>query len=437
MPVEELEAPAEVEAGAGDEIDANDGAEGEETPTESTDIEGEDPSEEDAESEEEAEPVEGEENAEPVAADGRKMPDALKKGIAALKTTNPEAAKAIKGLFFADQEYRAVFPKPADAVAAKTLIDTVGGPEGIQQIESERQEWAEIDRAAAEGKADFVKSIAENNPEAFPKLATAAINEWATRHPEQYGHYATQVALNTVLAQPGMEAGLQTLFTLHDQLKEVPWAQQAIAQVVNGIVGLKEKASQYESKRLDPERTKLDQEKQAFAQTQRASFEDGVYQKATAHLNEKMPAALATVINGRKVDAEAMNGFKEMVDREVQKRLGAIPGFADKLEAHYRTGNAAEAVKYITNQYNTILPEAAKVIAPFLRNIPAVKEKPVANGTKPNGERQPVSPGTITLKEMPDWEQLDPTWRARPEATADLMMGKAVLKGGKKATGWA
>jgi hypothetical protein len=120
-------------------------------------------------------------NAPPPVADGRKMPDALKKAIAGIKATNPEAAKAIKGLYWSDQEYRAAFPKPADAVAAKTLIDEIGGQEGIQTITAEREEWSQIDRDFAEGKPEFVKGLAEGNPDAFLKTAPHVINEFATR----------------------------------------------------------------------------------------------------------------------------------------------------------------------------------------------------------------------------------------------------------------
>src|SRR6185437_13215276 len=71
---------------------------------------------------------ETEEGKEQVGADGRRMPDGLKKAFSALKATNPEAAKELKGVYFANQEYRNAFPTVADATAAKNIIEEIGGP---------------------------------------------------------------------------------------------------------------------------------------------------------------------------------------------------------------------------------------------------------------------------------------------------------------------
>lgn len=382
--------------------------------------------------------AEDEGDKEQVTADGRKMPDSLKKAIAALKPTSPEAAKEIKGLFFSNQEYRQVFPKPADAIAAKTLIDEVGGQEGIQAIHAEREEWAGIDKGFAEGSPEFVKAIADNNPEGFNKTAISVMNEFASRAPEQYGYYANKVALNTVLQQPGVESGLQVLAKLHEQLGEAPWAQQAIANVVNGIVGLKDKALQFEQKRVDPREEQLKQKETAFETRRRADFEGGIAEKAETYLKEKMQPEIDRIVGNRKVSAATMDDYRQKVQAEVQRRLAALPGFETQLETFYRTGDAKKSAEYIQAQYNRILPEAAKVIDPYVRDIrpssAPVGDKPATRDN--GGQQRSTSAGEVTLKEMPDWDQLDPNWRSQPNATSEMMQGRAVLKNGKKATGW-
>lgn len=412
-----------------------------ETPSDATEIGAEEPTEEskpaEADGEAEGEESEGDgteetEQQEELAVDGRKMPDSLKKGIAALKASMPEVAKEVKGLFFANQEYRAVFAKPADAIAAKTLIDEVGGQEGIQEIHAEREEWRGIDSAFAEGKPEFVKGLAEGNPEAFLKTAPHVINEFAARAPEQYAHYANKVALNTL---QGAGITMQGLAGAYDRYKDNPQAQAIIAEVHNALFGLNEKAAQFEQKRVDPREEQLKQRETHFEQQRRADFETRVADEAEKHLQTKMQPEIDRVVNGRKVDPEAMKGYQSMVQAKVMEKLAAIPGFSDKLEAFYRTGDQKKSLDYITAQYNRILPEAAKVIEPFLRNIsPGLVKKTPTAGTS---AMRTSAPGEVTLKEMPEWHQLDAEWRARPESTAELMMGRAVLKGGKKATGWA
>lgn len=362
--------------------------------------------------------------------DGRKMPDVLKKAISGLKTESPEAAKQIKGLYYSDQAYRSAFAKPEDAVAAKGFLDEIGGQDGYKELQTEREEWGNLDKAYAEAPADFVKSIAENNPDAFLKVAPQAVNEWAQRAPEQYQYYANTVTLNS-LANAGIS--VEGLASAYSRYADNPQAQAIIAEVHNSLLGLKEKTAQFEQKRssVDPERTKLQEERSRFETERRGAFEDGVAKRSETYLTEKLQPAMDRVINGRKIDPDALKGYQKMVKDEVMSRLAAIPGFADKLEAHYRTGNAEDSVKYVQTQYDRILPEAAKVIAPFLRDIKPGVKAPAATGGTPGAK--PVAAGEVTLREMPDHSQID----FSKCTVADVMQGKAVLKNGKRASGWA
>jgi hypothetical protein len=394
--------------------------EGEET-------EGDEPSED----EEEAEAKEGEQTQ----PDGRKMPDGLKKAIASLKATSPEVAKQIKGLYYSDQEYRSAFPTPMEAQAAKGLIEEIGGPEGIQEIAAEREEWQQIDRDFAEGKEDFVKTLRENNPEAFLKTAPHVINEFAKAAPEQYQYYSNRLTLNT-MANAGFS--LQNLRTAYEARKESdPGAAAVIAEIYNSMYDMNQKAAEFEQKRTDPREEQLKQDREKFETERRATFETGVAEKAERFLADKMKPELDRIIGNRKVDPEAMKEFQSMVQRKVGELLAAVPGIEDKLEAYYRSGDAAKSVAYIQGQYQRLLPQAAKTIEPFLRNIaPAAGQKtPAKQGTV--AKAQPSEAGTIKLKEMPDWHELDPTWSSTIEATAMLMEGKAKLKNGRWATGWA
>lgn len=418
-PVDETPIDTDVDAGQDAEPIESDPIEGQEAEVEAENDDLDTPDvEEEAETEE------------PAPTDGRKMPDGLKKAIASLKATNPEAAKQIKGLFWADQEYRAAFAKPADAVAAKNLIDEIGGQEGIQSIQAEREEWSQIDSAFAEGKPDFVKGLAEGNPEAFLKTAPHVINEFQARAPEQYQYYANNVAINT-LAATGIT--IPNLAAAYQSYKDNPQAQAIIAEVHNALAGLKEKATAFETKRnsVDPEREKLNQEKAQFESQRRANFESGVAEKAEKYRDEKIQPEINRIIGNRKIDEAAMKGYQKMVQDEVARMLGEVPGFEKNLDAHYRTGDAAKSEAYIKAQYNRILPIAAKVIEPFLKNIPAAKGP--TPGAKTATPGKPAGAGEVVLKEMPDYSQIDFT----KCTVADVMQGKAVLKSGKKATGWA
>lgn len=382
--------------------------------------------------EDDSEPVDEEADAEgdkePVTPDGRKMPDGLKKAIAGLKATSPEVAKQIKQMFYADQEYRAVFAKPEDAVSAKAMIEEIGGSEGIQALNAEREEWAAIDKGFAEGSPEFVKGIADASPEGFTKTAVSVMNEFASRSPEQYGYYANNVALNT-LANSGISmANISAAYQKYGDGSgsETP-AQSLLAEIHGALSGLKKSASDYEQKRTDPREEKLNQRENDFEQKRRGDFEGGVATTVEKYLADKMKPEIDRIVGTRKIDPAAMTGYQKMVRDEVARRLGEVPGFASQLEAHYRSGNAEKSAAYVQAQYNRILPEAVKVIAPYLRNI---KAGPVAV-PREAGQRV-AGPGEVTLKEMPDHGLID--WDRT--TVADVMQGRAVLTNGKKASGW-
>jgi len=363
---------------------------------------------------------------ETTAPDGRKMPDAIKKSFAALKAVNPEAAKELKGVYWANQDYRAAFPTVPEAVAAKEIIEEIGGPEGVQEIAAEREEWGNIDKQYAEGSGDFIKTIAESNPEAFVKIAPHAINEWASRAPEQYAYFAQSLTVN-MLKNAGIPDQLERAYSA---AADNPPLQAQIAGVYNSIVDMHEKAQQFAQKRPDPEREKLTQERQEFEQQRRGSFEEGVARQAESYLTEKMKPEVERILGGRKIDDEARGTIQTLVTQEVQRRLAEIPGFADKLEAFYRTGDAQKSIDYIKAQYNRILPEATKkVVAPLYRNIatPVIKPKPAV---ATNGS--PAIRSEVTLKEMPEWKDID----FSKCSTADVASGWAILKSGKRASGW-
>jgi hypothetical protein len=352
------------------------------------------------------------------------MPDSLKKALAAVKATSPEAAKELRGLYFANQEYRTAFPTVADATAAKAIIEEIGGPEGVQEIAAEREEWSTIDKQYAEGSPDFIKGIAQSNPEAFVKIAPLAINEWASRAPEQYAYFAQSLTVN-MLRQAGVPDRLERTYNAATD----PTVKASIAEIYNSIVDMHEKAQQYSQRRPDPEREKLTQEKQQFEQQRRASFEEGIAKQADTYLSDKMKPEVERILAGRKIDDDARGTIQSLVAQEVQRRLAEIPGFADKLEAFYRTGDAQKSIDYIKAQYNRILPEATKkVVAPLYRNIAAapVVKKPV---TTPGAT--PIR-SEVTLREMPEWKDID----FSKCTTADVASGWAILKSGKKASGW-
>ena len=368
-----------------------------------------------------------EEGTEEAIQDGRKLPDAIKKGLSQLQKLNSPVAKELRRAYMQEQQYKSTFPTPQEAIQAKGFIEQIGGPEGLQELQAEREEWQEIDQSFAEGKPEFVQGLAASNPEAFQKIAPQVINTFAEKFPSEYRAYQDIVAANVVMSIPNIEPALNDLVELHKQLGEYPQFQRAIANVVNGIVGLNDKKTEAQTKRVDPREEQFKQKETQFEQQRRGDFEGQVYNEATSYLQKAMQPEIDRIVAGRKVSEATMKDYQAKVASAVAEALAKVPGFEKQLEANYRTGDRARSVKYITDTYNRILPEAAKVIDPYVRDIPAAAPAKGASATR-GATRTASEPGVVMLKEMPDPKELMQT----PTMTRDMMLGHGTLKNGKK-----
>src|SRR5512146_958344 len=112
--------------------------------------------------------------------DGRTIPPDLRKHFAELKAQNPALYKKLKGLYFAEREFRNHFPGgPQEVVKLKEFVDTVGGEEGWQGVQETLKGWEELDGLYSNGSPEFVERIAKSDPEAFSQMVPKALERWA------------------------------------------------------------------------------------------------------------------------------------------------------------------------------------------------------------------------------------------------------------------
>lgn len=412
-----------------------------------------------AEGEESSEPVEGEESAEPVEGeepegeeeseeddepeveqekpvdkvqDGRNMPDSLKKGIALLKGSNKEAADMVRAQFFQNRDYRDAVGTPQEAVALKAAYEQIGGVEGLAAMEAEREEWNQVDLALGEGKA---ADLLADKPELLVKNAIPIINAFADKAPEQYAHYTDKLTYTKM----GGDSTLRTLNALHGILADNPQAQSAVASLHDHLYDMREKAQEFEQKRVDPREEQLKQRETQFEEQRRADFEGTVYNDAQSFLKPEIDRVISSELNGRKVSDATMEIFREKITAEIEKRLAQVPGFERNLDSHYRTGDRGKSLNYIKSQYQSILGvgKAGDVIKPYLRDInpqkaPAVKT--ASDKTTAARSQAPADPGKINMNgRWPNHSDVD--WGKT--TTKDYASGTAVLKSGKIASGYS
>jgi hypothetical protein len=198
--------------------------------------------------------------------DGRKIDDATKKALAALKKVNPEAAKRTAEAYFKHQAYQKVFPTVHEARGAKATIEALGGQEGIQNLQTKVSDYEREIDLFAEGSPELVENLWKADPKGVELSTTAAFELIAKNDGDMF---------DRVLAGPMVarleKAGLyNALGKMSEYIKAGDGDNaykllQDMSKFFDNAKSLSQKQLELKE-RVDPERQKFDQERKEFEQ---------------------------------------------------------------------------------------------------------------------------------------------------------------------------
>lgn len=364
--------------------------------------------------------------------DGRVIPQNLRTLLGELNAKDPKLGKQLKGLFFQDRVLKQNFPGGVpEAIKAREAIDSLGGEEGIQAINSEREEWAALDTQFEQGDPKFIENIAAESPEGFAKLVPVALDKLGQTNPEQYQHLAGRIIhnalanaefVNAVRALKSAAADPAKVAAICDDMEK--WAGE-----------IRDLATRVPERKIDPERQKLDAEKKTFEEQKFQTFQASVMVDATTHIEagieRELTAQLKTkgvdVAKLKKTDPESYSLLVKNVDGEIGKALNANKVFVSQRNAMLQGMDKEKLLKFIKPNIDKVLPDAAKRVArAFYATTPTQKPQ-VA---QPTSSSQTVAPGKLNKAPLP--EQID-----RSRTTNDMIYdNKAFIKGRKDMVTW-
>ncbi len=371
--------------------------------------------------------------------DGRKLSPELKKYFDELQGTNPKLAKQLRGAFFAVGEFRAQFPTPQAAAKAKELIEQVGGEEGLQAIEQERSAWNALDAQYDKGDPQFIKSIAEENPNAFVKLMPTALEEFATRDRDTYNHVMARVLHNTL-----DKSGVLGYLTQLRSVTDVKDAQRLADELLEWAGGIRELASKQPEKKVDPEREKLQTEREKFEQEKRVHFERDIATDFRTHLKTGIESELGKLLAARRIDIkklartdpDAYNLLLSNCDRAISIALAKQPDIKQKAAALLATGDKARVLKFYRSRTDRVLAQAVKGVYNAFYKLGGGKQVETTRREEANQQRR--DPGTggsgagTKLGKAPESNQIDYS-----RTTNDMIWkNEAYLKGKKEKVSW-
>jgi len=416
--------------GAGEGGDGSDGTGGE---GEGSAEAGEGESAEGAEGEGEAGEGAEESDGSEFETDGRKIDDKTRKALAALKKVDPDSAKVAAEAYFRADAYKKVFPTVHEARGAKATIESLGGQEGIQAIQTEVSDYRNEITQFAKGDAALIQNLWDANPEGVELSTAASIEMIGSKDPEMFDRVIAP-AMVARLEKAGLYDALPKLAALikdgkgqaaYDLLLDV-------SKFFDNAKALKTKQIELKSKE-NPERAKLDQERSDFEKQKTQEYEGRIASNANTLNNKAMSKVVESFFKEMKLPQEGRRDFTQSLQSRVWAAMKADKPFQMQARAIQKKGDASETAEFIAEKFQELLPGIFRTYrnslypnyARIKKTIPAADgaEKKV-NGAPP-AKNIAVAQGMRPKHSDVDWDKT---------STIDWIQGKATLVNGKKIT---
>ncbi len=392
-------------------------------------------------------PAEGADVSEPEVdkpVDGRTNPAAVRSALKAFRDLKPEnapIARELNDAYGRYTAYKGVFPKVADAQAAKAVLDAVGGGEGIASLQSTIKSVNETDSLLYAGDARVLDSILEDmkaagKPEAFGKLAQPFLDKLRSTDEKAYFN-AMKPHFFQGLVDVGLPQVLQNLGKmLNGATPNVEGIKALVGELTNWFDNLRNGVESGAKAGLDPERQAFEKERSEFKSSQQKEFQGTVASACDSHNNR----ALGTELKGylklpffKNFSAEAKTDIGVAIKGRLYSELSADKGYQSQMDAFFSqpTPDKARIEAFHKAKVESMSRRIVKTVLetryPGLGGPTPAKPgvpKPVA--------AQPVDPNKPSfVSSKPDWEAID--FDKDPNKLL-YIAGKAILKNGRFVT---
>lgn len=303
-------------------------------------------------------------------ATGKPTPQALKQAFDKLAEGDKKIADHLRGRYFKAQEYERLFPTPKDALLAKETLDTLGGEEGIEQLQQERQEYARELTMFANGDPQLLKDLAADSPEGLNKLIPHAMDMLAQSNPELYTDMVLE-GFHQILQRSGFPDGLNTLaagaFEIMDHVQNGRQneAFNGSRNLYAWLQKFKEKMGTGRPKVSEPdERMKAVEEKERNLQK---TEENNYRQSVNSQLNNEvikpiLNKALAPLMKGRTLTVQQKQRLETMIYNDITREVQSDKRFQDKRRALGERHDTKGLMNLFRPRMEEIIPKVVKSV---------------------------------------------------------------------------
>lgn len=298
-----------------------------------------------------------EEVAQETEGDGRKLPQWIRD----LKATSPEAYKQAKGVFFGKDALDAKL-KDFDLDGIKSWLEEKGGRESLEtaftEMEAKASELDGINEAIASGSPDLPREIADLHPETFPQLATATLNVFAEKHPEDYTRVMSGI-MSATLQSSGIPMFLEKM-AMYLEVGKTDQLPAMIQQLKEWTGSFGQAAAKQPQ---TPQKTDVvSQREQSVAQKERQIYTDNYLAKLDTQRKPMIEDALKDYIAQRPDSPGTKDRAIKAAIESIESTLGKDQQFIKAVQAFHAKGDAEGALRLVKSREAKVLESVAKAV---------------------------------------------------------------------------
>jgi hypothetical protein len=379
--------------------------------------------------------------AEGIDADGRKLDLKTREALAAFKKANPDAAKRLAGTYFrANTIMREVGAQNLSEAVVKirdmnATLESLGGEEGIQNLQGEVGDYRNEIQKFAEGDPAFLEELNDSGPDAFLTAITSGLEIIAAKNPNNLDRVLFP-AMMARLEKSGVTGSLTTLANLIKEGKGQE-AYDLTAQLAKWMNDGKNFADKQKSLKLErnPEADKLAKDRADLNQERRRDYDTKVGADVNRQNNVVTARLVEPFFKQLNLKPEGRKEFVNALNSRIYATMAKDKAFQRNANALMDKGDATRAARFVAAKFAELLPTHFR----GLRN--AMYPNLVKGGTKPvagkagAGGAAPAAKaanGALTVTVKPKAEEIDWTKTTDEMYHIGRGMGEAILTSGKR-----
>ena len=345
----------------------------------------------------------------------------------ALKALDPSLPGLLRDALHGRETLMREFPGGLnEAIDFKKIVHEMGGREGLQEVRETADDYSALDELYTEGKPEFVQKIAEGDPDAFQRMVPAAVEQFAQMAPEAYQNMMARVLINTFDG-----VGLSNALRGHLSASAGRNQRAGIKEILDYVESFRSIAAKVPEKKVDPERQKLETEKQTFAQQKAQEVSRAVDRESIQHRDSIIAREIKPFGDWGTMDPDRRGAVAAWISQRIGKTLQADRGFMDRrtrlIASGDRDGLARLEQGKLDEMVPRLVPQAAKVfgVSAAAKVQPKEAAKPTQAAAKP-------PQGWSQVKSAPNPSNID-----RRKTSADMIFkNQAILTDGRRVQ-WA